>query len=195
LCSALSHLIEENILVLRRIEVPVASFPDTWDHVTLFWLIDDGPQEGHEELLNHPVHPVHTSTSRRYRELIRLREAANKFLQMLETTPATALGVPKVGPPVEPIQSEPIPAPRLRVSESGGAVLLDGEPLEVRRPGAAFLAALQKANGLWQSTPELWQESAELRDSRIDRIFNRLPPQLKVLVESGKGKGYRLKLQ
>jgi hypothetical protein len=81
---------------------------------------------------------------------------------------------------------------RLQVDTRLGTATLDGTPYRVTLPQAAFLDALVKARGRWQSGPYLARHVAELDGARCDRLRDALVQPLQNIIESGKGKGYKL---
>ena len=78
----------------------------------------------------------------------------------------------------------PAATPRLTVVLQPPQAVLDGTAFALKPDGAVLIDALLKANGDWIAGRKL--------DMRADRVRNNLPQELRDLVESSPGKGFRI---
>ncbi len=80
---------------------------------------------------------------------------------------------------------KPQPQPRLQVDGDQEAATLDGKSYSVTGEAARFLDALVKADGVWVS-------STQLLITKASRLVADLPEEIKEMIESATGKGYRI---
>jgi hypothetical protein len=85
--------------------------------------------------------------------------------------------------------------PKLRVDRENGLVVFGEIGYFVGEVAAAIFQVLIDAQGKWISPLKMQGSDAILESVRIPRIINKLPPILHELVESEKGKGFRLKTE
>jgi len=95
------------------------------------------------------------------------------------------------------------PATPTRIVVRGSAVFVDGHevPLDFTKEklvdALCFIRHVVAMKGIWISGPEIAdaekkENKRDLENVRWDRVFNALPEQIKVHIESNRRKGYRL---
>jgi hypothetical protein len=161
-----------------------ASGPHLWDKLAS---VLDGPADFTR---SPPVVPLKPTVQP---ELLRLAGSARVLRGLLETAPAAALALPKHSSAV--LARAAPPPPRLSADVPGGTITLDGNSHYVSPAEAAFVRALIAAEGHWRSSRELGDDDAELVGVRVDRVRNKLPEPVRVLVEVRSGAGYRLRVE
>jgi hypothetical protein len=102
--------------------------------------------------------------------------------------------VPDASPP--PNLQPPVasPGPSVTVDEGAGCITACGRSYVVDRELAQIFQRLLKAPGNWVSSAEL-EKSPLLQGTRIDRLLQKLPRELRALIEGRPGKGYRLSME
>jgi hypothetical protein len=86
--------------------------------------------------------------------------------------------------------------PKIEVNLEKAIVWLDGEPHPVTPAGAYFVDAVISAKGAWISNTEIAKSARHetMVGPRPDRVRARLPEPIRDLIESGGGRGFRLRM-
>lgn len=138
-----------------------------------------------------PEEPTNTSTISLHQEVLELRKVQNWCRVIIGE--AQRLGKATDPPSPEQPSSKPKQV-RLTVNTDDSEVILDNVRYTVEPTDLAFVAALIRADGRWQSSMELAEKDVELQGVRISRVLKRLKKKLQEVIESKPGKGYRLKV-
>jgi hypothetical protein len=129
--------------------------------------------------------------SRPVTRLIELVSGAEpRFSEMMELI-ETLLGYVPAGNhvPVTATSSATV-----RADSARSCVIIGGVHHKVDLQILRFVQALIERPGMWVSSSELKRDSL-FAGVRFDRLYGRLPEELRALIESCPGKGYRLRLE
>jgi hypothetical protein len=73
-------------------------------------------------------------------------------------------------------------------------IILGRVPYALEKAEVLFVKAVADAGGEWRSKTDLEKAHPVLKDEDIHKLYPKLPPPIRALIETARGKGYRLRV-